>query len=291
MDAEHFTPDEPLRRPVDESIERYPSSWKVRRIVDKFFAILFPEFAYADAEPALSERSPSFASSLQARVQDFHDMLREQVHIALRHLSGPKISADAITHLVTGQMTTLRGILALDIDAAYRNDPAAQAPAEIALTYPGFLAVATYRLAHLLAESGVPMIPRMMTEYAHSRTGIDVHPGASIGRSFFIDHGTGVVIGQTAEIGDRVTMYQGVTLGARNFQHDENGVAVRGMKRHPTVEDDVVIYANATILGGETRIGARSVIGGNVCLTRSVPPDSIVTTGKPDLVIRQRRGQ
>jgi serine O-acetyltransferase len=146
--------------------------------------------------------------------------------------------------------------------------------------------VTVYRLAHAMHELGVPMIPRMMTEWAHGRTGIDIHPGATIGSHFFIDHGTGVVIGETCEIGQWVKLYQGVTLGALSFPTDEQGKLVRGTKRHPTIEDRVVIYANATILGGETIIGHNSVIGSSVWLTRSVPPGTSVIIEKPDLKIR-----
>jgi len=151
------------------------------------------------------------------------------------------------------------------------------------LSYPGLLAITLYRLAQTLHTLGIPLLPRMITEYAHSRTGIDIHPGAQIGEHFFIDHGTGVVIGETTTIGDRVRLYQGVTLGALSLP-PKAGDLFRDKKRHPTIEDDVIIYANATILGGETIIGARSVIGGNVWLTESVPPDTKVLMNRPDLI-------
>ncbi len=175
-----------------------------------------------------------------------------------------------------------------DMDAAYEGDPAAQNLQEIIATYPGFYAVLVYRLAHRLYGLGVQLLPRMMTELAHSDTGIDIHPGATIGSHFFIDHGTGVVIGETTEIGDNVTLYQGVTLGALNFPHDQQGRLIRGTKRHPTIEHDVVIYSEATILGGDTVIGHDSVIGGNVWLTDSVPPFSKVTT-KSTIALRTRK--
>lgn len=174
-----------------------------------------------------------------------------------------------------------------DVDAAYEGDPAARNFAEIISTYPGFYATLVYRLAHRLHLLQVPLLPRMMTELAHSDTGIDIHPGAVIGQHFFIDHGTGVVIGETTEIGDNVTLYQGVTLGALNFPHDGNGRLIRGTKRHPTIEHDVVIYSEATILGGNTIIGHHSVIGGNVWLTEGVPPFSKVTT-KSTIALRTR---
>jgi serine O-acetyltransferase len=156
----------------------------------------------------------------------------------------------------------------------------------IIFCYPGLEAVTIYRLAHELLLLGVPLIPRMMAEYAHSKTGIDIHPGARIGPSFFIDHGTGVVIGETCDIGSHVKLYQGVTLGALSFPRDSHGNIIRGMKRHPTLEDDVVVYANATILGGETVIGHHAVIGSNVWLTHSVEPNTVVSLEKPSLRIK-----
>ena len=167
-------------------------------------------------------------------------------------------------------------LLATDVKAAYEGDPAAISEDEIMLAYPAFEAISIYRLAHRLYSLGVPLLPRMMTEQAHAKTGIDIHPGATVGKSFFIDHGTGVVIGETCVIGDRVKLYQGVTLGAKSFENDENGNPVKGIKRHPNIGNDVVIYAGATILGGETFIGDGCVIGGNVWLTRSTAPGTSV---------------
>jgi serine O-acetyltransferase len=176
-------------------------------------------------------------------------------------------------------------MLGLDVQAAFDGDPACKSLDEVIFCYPGLEAVTVYRLAHELHKLGIPLIPRMMTEWAHGRTGIDVHPGATIGRYFFIDHGTGVVIGETCEIGDWVKIYQGVTLGALSFPTDESGQLVRGTKRHPTIEDRVVIYANATVLGGDTVVGRNSIIGSNVWLTRSVDPDTTVSLEKPQLRI------
>jgi serine O-acetyltransferase len=183
------------------------------------------------------------------------------------------------------KMPPLRILLATDILAAHEGDPAAKSFDEIIFSYPGLFAITIYRIAHQLFHQGVPLIPRIMTEYAHSQTGIDIHPGAHIGESFFIDHGTGVVIGETTVIGKRVRLYQGVTLGALSLSREECA-DLRDQKRHPTIEDDVIIYANATVLGGETVIGARSVIGGNVWITDSVPPDTEVFLKKPELVFR-----
>lgn len=174
-------------------------------------------------------------------------------------------------------------LVAGDVRAAYEGDPAASCLEEVILAYPGVKAVFTYRIAHLLKELGVPLIPRIMTEFAHNETGVDIHPGAHVGREFFIDHGTGVVIGETTVIGDRVKLYQGVTLGALSLPRDRSGTLLRGGKRHPTLEDDVVVYAGATILGGETVVGHGSVIGGNVWLVNSVPPFSRVTLSRDQL--------
>jgi serine O-acetyltransferase len=177
-------------------------------------------------------------------------------------------------------------LLEQDALAAYEGDPAARGFHEIIFCYPGLEAVTVYRIAHELWEIGVPLIPRMMTEHAHSKTGIDIHPGAHIGTGFFIDHGTGVVIGETCHIGANVKLYQGVTLGALSFPRDDAGNIIRGKKRHPTLEDEVVVYANATILGGESVIGHHAVIGSNVWLTHGVAPYTVVSLEKPSLRIR-----
>jgi serine O-acetyltransferase len=186
------------------------------------------------------------------------------------------------------RLPAVRELLAADLEAAYEGDPAAKSFAEIVVAYPALHAIATYRIAHELYRLGVPILPRMMTEHAHDRTGIDIHPGARIGRRFFVDHGTGVVIGETTQIGDNVRIYQGVTLGARSPRHGE---VLRGVKRHPTIEDNVTIYAGATILGGETVIGRGSVIGGNVWLVDSVPEETRVTMEAPRQRVRQRPGK
>ena len=231
-------------------------------------------------------------------IEGLHDKLTTQIGRALRHEAGatrrPACDDDADYEALgqakaidfLDQIPTLRKQLALDVHAAYEGDPAVNGPDEVIFCYPGLEAVTTYRVAHALYELDVPLIPRMMTESAHSKTGIDIHPGAQIGSHFFIDHGTGVVIGQTCEIGDHVKLYQGVTLGALSFPTDADGQIVRGHKRHPTIEDRVVIYANATILGGNTVIGHDSVIGSNVWLTRSVPPRTTVLLEKPNLKMR-----
>jgi len=180
----------------------------------------------------------------------------------------------------------IREMLAGDVQAAYDGDPAAVNTDEVILAYPGVLAVTVYRLAHELHAMQVPLMPRIMTEWAHAMTGVDIHPGAKIGRNFFIDHATGVVIGETTEIGDNVKLYQGVTLGALSFPKDERGRLIRGHKRHPTVRDNVTIYANATVLGGQTVLGQGCVIGGSVFLTKPVPDGCTVSLNQPDLRYR-----
>jgi serine O-acetyltransferase len=189
------------------------------------------------------------------------------------------------------QLPELRRDLALDVEAAYVGDPACKSLDEVIFCYPGLEAVTVYRLAHVLNLLEVPLIPRMMTEWAHSKTGIDIHPGAKIGKHFFIDHGTGVVIGETTDIGDWVKLYQGVTLGALSFATDAEGNLVRGIKRHPTIEDRVVIYANATVLGGNTVIGHDSVIGSSVWITQSVVPYTTVILEKPRLHLHDGQTQ
>jgi serine O-acetyltransferase len=211
--------------------------------------------------------------------------LEEQIRRSLAYVEGADGDGHAakfhgLAREITGSFATrlpvIRAALEKDIRAAYDGDPAARSRAEILFCYPGFTAITHHRIAHELYALGVPVLPRVISEAAHALTGIDIHPGAAIGESFFIDHGTGVVIGETAIIGTRVRLYQGVTLGARNFPLDAQGAAIKGLPRHPIIEDDVVIYAGATILGRVT-IGAGSSIGGNVWLTRSVPPRSQVT--------------
>jgi serine O-acetyltransferase len=230
-------------------------------------------------------------------IDRLHDTLTVQIGRALQH-DAAKTPCDANAESdfeAIGQakavaflerLPDLRKILAMDVQAAYDGDPACKSLDEVIFCYPCLEAISVYRLANLLHKLQVPLIPRMMTEWAHSKTGIDIHPGATIGHYFFIDHGTGVVIGETTEIGDWVKLYQGVTLGALSFATDGDGQLVRGAKRHPTIEDHVVIYANATILGGSTIIGRGSVIGSSVWLTRSVAAGTTVTMESPRLRIR-----
>jgi len=262
-----------------------PDRDKVITILRDLQNLLFPGFF----------RQRLFWANVEFFVGDMVDSLSvrlsEQVANALRHEDCSKCDedegrdlrdeAERVTLEFFRRIPRIRELLEKDVQAAYDGDPAAKSFAEIVLCYPGFEAITTYRLAHELLLLGVPLIPRIMSEYIHHRSGIDIHPGAQIGESFFIDHGTGVVIGETTIIGNNVKIYQGVTLGALSFPKDERGQVIRGRKRHPTIEDDVTIYANATILGGDTTVGRGSVIGGNVWLTESVPPYTKVLIETP----------
>lgn len=201
----------------------------------------------------------------------------------------PAASARQLTKKILGQLPALRDLIQTDVTAAYRGDPAARSTEEIILAYPCVLVISIQRFAHELYRLGIPLLPRMLTEYAHERTGCDLHPGARIGTHFFIDHGTGVVVGETATIGNHVKLYQGVTLGAKSFETDDAGDPIKGIKRHPDIGDHVTIYAHATILGGDTRIGEHSIIGSNVWLIKSVPADSVVYNKGENLLVRSRR--
>jgi serine O-acetyltransferase len=229
-------------------------------------------------------------------VDRLHDRFTTQIGRALRHEAGVADECEsdqdfealgqAKTMLFLERLPELRKTLATDVQAAYDGDPACKSLDEVIFCYPGLEAITVYRLAHVLYELNIPFIPRMMTEWAHSRTGIDIHPGARIADYFFIDHGTGVVIGETTDIGQHVKLYQGVTLGALSFATDAEGNLVRGQKRHPTLEDRVVVYANATILGGNTIVGHDAVVGSSVWLTQSVAPNTTVVLEKPKLKMR-----
>lgn len=269
-----------------------PSYDVVVAIVEDLKEILYPGFR---------RREGLHIGNVEYHVGDLidrlHDRLTQQIARALRHEGGerePDADFEALGQVKAIEflehLPELRLTLALDVKAAFDGDPAVRTADEIVFCYPGLEAITVYRLAHILHGLDVPFIPRMMTEWAHSKTGIDIHPGARIGQYFFIDHGTGVVIGETCEIGDRVKLYQGVTLGALSFPTDGEGNIIRGNKRHPTIEDRVVIYANATILGGGTVIGHDSVIGSNVWLTRSVEPHTTVLLEKPKLRMRGAEG-
>jgi serine O-acetyltransferase len=263
-----------------------PSRKAVVQLLEGFNRILFP--GYFGGQDVDETNLPY---QLGVEVNRLFELLSQQITLSIRHecrryqnictQCQDRGQEEAVTFLK--KMPALRRLLADDIRAAYTGDPAAKSFDEIIFSYPSLAAITAYRIAHELFLQGIPLLPRMITEQTHSRTGIDIHPGARIGRHFFIDHGTGVVIGETSVIGDRVRIYQGVTLGALSLRMEEEGELLRKSKRHPTIEDGVTIYSGATILGGETVIGAGSVIGGNVWLTRSVPPGTTVMIDTPQL--------
>jgi serine O-acetyltransferase len=285
-----------------------PSREVIGEVLDNLMDILFPGYW---------RRQNLHLGNVEYHVGDvidgLHDKLTQQIARALRHeweseragalerrgidgrcpslpLSDSSTDLEALAQQKTVELLRslpeLRLLLEQDAQAAYEGDPAAKSYHEIIFCYPGLEAITVYRIAHQLLLLGVPLVPRMMTEHAHSKTGIDIHPGARIGPGFFIDHGTGVVIGETCDIGRNVKLYQGVTLGALSFPRDAAGNIIRGMKRHPTLEDEVVVYANATILGGDTVIGHHAVIGSSVWLTHGVAPYTVVSLEKPSLRIK-----
>jgi len=262
-----------------------PSTRAVGQICEGLLQVLFPGFHDDDAvhQGTLAELTRERISAVGIQLED---QVRKSVRIG--DPKKPTGRTPPILRQFFHSLATVRDLLRTDIEAAYEGDPAALFSEEIILSYPFIEAVAIQRLAHILYVTGAPIIPRMMTEWAHKRTGIDIHPGAKIGSHFFIDHGTGVVIGETCVIGKHVKLYHGVTLGARSFAKDDAGHIVKGGKRHPNVEDHVTIYPNSTILGGETVVGANSTIGANVFLMHSVPPDSLVIYEEKQLTIRSK---
>ncbi|GAB6850557.1 MULTISPECIES: serine O-acetyltransferase EpsC [Paraburkholderia] len=274
-------------------IRELPSREAMVGIVNGLRAALFPTHYGA---PDLTDESVDYyvGHTLESTLRLLAEQIRRALRFLPEHAETPnellRVRAFDVAREFGKQLPGIRALLVSDIQAAYAGDPAAQHITEILLCYPGVLAVTHHRLAHALHRLGVPLLARFINEIAHSATGIDIHPGAQIGPSFFIDHGTGVVIGETAIIGERVRLYQAVTLGAKSFAADTDGTLVKGNARHPIVEDDVVIYAGATILGRVT-IGRGSVIGGNVWLTHSVPPGSSVTQGKAREVERNEAGR
>ena len=262
-----------------------PSTRAVGQICEGLLQLLFPGFHDDDAV-----HHGTLAELTRERISAVGIPLEDQVRKSVR-IGDPKKPTGRTPPILRQFFHSLgevRELLRTDIEAAYEGDPAALYSEEIILSYPFIEAITIQRLAHLLYVAGAPIIPRMMTEWAHGRTGIDIHPGAKIGSHFFIDHGTGVVIGETCKIGKNVKLYHGVTLGARSFAKDEAGHIVKGGKHHPNVEDGVTIYPNSTILGGETVIGAYSTIGANVFLMHSVPPDSLVVYEEKQLTIRSK---
>lgn len=266
----------------------------VHHVLDDLVSVFFPgchghePIRDRELEPYFEEKLRTAALSLKTQLRrafEYQCTLEE-----CDDCEKCEEKAEGVVARFVEALPDIQQVLQRDITAAYEGDPAARSTMEVVMSYPGVFAVIVHRIAHVLYKEEVPLIPRIMSEYAHSRTGIDIHPGATIGAGFFIDHGTGVVIGETTEIGENVKLYQGVTLGAMSFEKDTEGNPVKGIKRHPNVQDNVVIYAGATILGGETTIGAGSEIGGNVWLTHSVPPYSRVYNQQPRPLIRQASG-
>jgi serine O-acetyltransferase len=263
-----------------------PSQTRVIEIVEQSKQILFPGYF---------TKTKLHAANLEyyigKQTTDLYDMVAEQITMAIRHDCRrnelPCTNCEALSHRVAlafvQSLPRIAALLATDIRAALEGDPATKSPDEVIFCYPGLLATVIFRIAHELHLLGVPIIPRIMTEYAHNQTGIDIHPGATIGSGFFIDHGTGVVIGETTVIGNNVRIYQGVTLGALSLPRDA-GEKMRNKKRHPTIEDNVIVYSNTTILGGDTVIGEGSIIGGNIWLTESVATGTKVLLKRPELI-------
>lgn len=272
-----------------------PDTDEVIAIANDLKEVLFP--GYHRNRDLRLENVAVHIGSLLDRV---HLRLTEQIARAMRLQGGPAlrvvsdetdttvfVRAAVTAELFLKSLPAIRGLLASDVKAAFEGDPAASSIDEVIFCYPGVEAITIHRIAHALYKLDVPIIPRVLSEWSHRTTGIDIHPGATIGPSFFIDHGTGVVVGETCEIGSGVTVYQSVTLGAWSFPRDDDGNLIRGQKRHPTIEDNVVIYSNATILGGSTTIGANSSIGAGVSLSRSIPANTIVTVERPQLRFRE----
>ncbi len=234
-------------------------------IIKEVQALLFPGYYYTCVNYSIEERL--------ARIRS---LLVEQMTAAYLYSDGDASRVETVADAFLARLPGVKALLLTDIDALYEGDPAARCREEVLICYPGFRAISIFRIAHELHMLGVPFLPRIMTEYAHEKTGVDIHAGATVGDHFFIDHGTGIVIGETTVIGNHVKLYQGVTLGAKSFELDENGNPVKNIKRHPNIGNHVVIYANATILGGTTTVGDGCTIGGNVWLTHSVEPGKTI---------------
>ena len=245
-----------------------PSRADTVAIVTGLQSLMFP--CYFDAP----EQS---GKATDERLEDLRLLIKRQLTAAYSFCGESKVmDTESLAYSILSEIPRIKALLIKDVQAIYEGDPAARSPEEVILSYPGFIAISVYRIAHEFYRLGIPYLPRIMTEYAHEKTGVDIHAGATIGEYFFIDHGTGIVIGETTTIGDHVKIYQGVTLGAKSFELDEQGNPVKGTKRHPDIGNNCVIYANATILGGSTKIGDGAIIGANVWVTHSVEPGSIV---------------
>jgi serine O-acetyltransferase len=271
-----------------------PSKKVIIEVLEDLFTVLFP--GYLGKEGITKVNIKYFLGTTLASI---YTRLTNEVEKSLKYICR-KITkcphdvclkrAQVVVKELLEEIPEIREVLSGDIEAAYNGDPAAVSTEEVILSYPCVLAITTYRIAHELYLRGIPLIPRIMSEHVHSLTGIDIHPGAKIGKSFFIDHGTGVVIGETAEIGDNVKLYQGVTLGALSFPKDEKGQVIKGRKRHPTVGNNVVIYSGATLLGPDAVVGDNVVIGGNVWVTSPVASGTKITIARPNLKYKKEKG-
>ena len=267
-----------------------PSRGRIVEMLEEIRQVLFP--GYFGRKALTKENTKYHLGNLLLWLGE--DLIA-QIQRCLCYAASAKASDDCddraaeIAHKFLRRIPAVRQMLLLDAQAAYDGDPAAKSIDEVIYCYPGFFAITVYRVAHELSTLGVPLMPRIMTEHAHSLTGVDIHPGAVIGGSFFIDHGTGVVIGETTRIGDNVKIYQGVTLGALSFPKDERGRVIKGLQRHPTIKDSVTIYANATILGGGTVIGKGVTVGGNTFVTSSITAGSTVTSETHPVRVRKTR--
>ena len=264
-----------------------PDRLVIEALIEKLFRLVFPGY-YRD----YTYRIYNPKNNLSALIEDIAFHLNRQIGIALRgssqaYVDGIDRATEDLTAAFLEKLPEIRAYVETDLQAAYDGDPAASDKAEVIIAYPGMYAITVYRLAHVLYQLEVPLIPRIMTEYAHSRTGIDIHPGAQIGRYFFIDHGTGIVVGETTVIGDYVKIYQGVTLGALSTR---GGQKLHGKRRHPTIEDNVTIYAGASILGGDTVIGHDSVIGSNVFITHPIAPGTRVSVKNQEMLFKSGKG-
>lgn len=272
---------------MPKSGRRLPNRSVIIDIVRDLKSIVFPGYFSTDTSATVF---PEYY--VGHRLNDLYDRLKNQIEIALLyHGEEPEEAAAHADRTACGffeQLPEIQRLLLTDVQAGFDGDPAAKSKEEIIFSYPGLFAIYVYRLAHVLYKEEIPFIPRVMSEYAHGRTGIDINPGATIGEYFFIDHGTGVVVGETTEIGNNVKLYQGVTLGALSTR---KGQQLANVKRHPTIRDNVTIYSNSTVLGGETVVGENTIIGGNTFITESIPANTKVSAKSPELVIKKPKGQ
>lgn len=272
---------------MPKSGRRLPNRSVIIDIVRDLKSIIFPGYFSTDTSATVF---PEYY--VGHRLNDIYDRLKNQIEIALLyHGEEPEEAATHADRTTCGffeQLPEIQRLLLTDVQAGFDGDPAAKSKEEIIFSYPGLFAIYVYRLAHVLYKEEIPFIPRVMSEYAHGRTGIDINPGATIGEYFFIDHGTGVVVGETTEIGNNVKLYQGVTLGALSTRM---GQQLANVKRHPTIRDNVTIYSNSTVLGGETVVGENTIIGGNTFITESIPANTKVSAKNPELVIKKPKSQ